>query len=111
VEFGEGAGGREVLCYLREEGISIFSGGRKISGGAQRRTQQAVLQHGTMVVSLDAERTAEILKAPVEAVRRKVTGLDALGIQVERDAVIEALVDAFEAHWGPMQRFSGGFDE
>ncbi len=99
VEFGEGTGGKEVLCYLREEGISIFAGGRKISGGAQRRTQKAVLQHGTMVLRLDAERTAQILGASVEAVRKKVTGLDELGIDVTRHEVVEALVEAYGAHF------------
>ncbi|MBW3583224.1 MAG: lipoate--protein ligase family protein [Euryarchaeota archaeon] len=102
--FGEGKGGRDTLCYLREEGVSIFVDGRKISGGAQRRTQQAVLQHGTMVLRLDAERTAEVLKAPVEAVRRKVVGLDALGFAVTRDEVVNEVVAAYERGLGPLER-------
>lgn len=97
--FGEGKGGRDTLCYLREEGVSIFADGRKISGGAQRRTQHAVLQHGTLVLRLDAERTAEVLRAPLEAVRAKVTGLDALGIDVTRDAVSDRLARAYRDHF------------
>lgn len=111
VEFGEGTGGRETLCYLREEGISIFAGGRKISGGAQRRTQKAVLQHGTMVLSLDAERTAEILGAPVEAVQKKVTGLDRLGIEASRDDVVDALVQSYRDHFGAIRRVDAFFDD
>lgn len=101
--FGEGTGGRETLCYLREEGISIFVDGRKISGGAQRRTQQAVLQHGTMVLRLDAARTGEILRVPPAAVTKKVTGLDVLGIEAERDAVVHMLVAAYREHFGGLQ--------
>lgn len=109
VEFGEGTGGRETLCYLREEGISIFADGRKISGGAQRRTQKAVLQHGTMVLELDAERTAEILGARMEAVHAKVTGLDVLGIRVDREEVVRALVEAYKA-WIPVDEEHDGWD-
>lgn len=98
--FGEGKGGRDSLCYLREEGVSIFVDGKKISGGAQRRTQRAVLQHGTLVLRLDAERTAEVLKAPVDAVHAKVNGLDMLGIDVGRDVVVETLRQAFAKHFG-----------
>ena len=33
--FVEGHAGRDPLCYLREEGVSVAVQGRKISGGAQ----------------------------------------------------------------------------
>lgn len=97
--FGEGKGGRDALCYLREEGVSIFVDGRKISGGAQRRTQKAVLQHGTMVLRLDAERTARVLRAPREAIEAKVTGLDVLGVTHARPHVVETLVDAYRGRF------------
>jgi lipoate-protein ligase A len=97
--FGEGKGGRDTLCYLREEGVSIFVDGRKVSGGAQRRTGRAVLQHGTLVLRLDAERTAAVLRAPVEAIERKVAGLDVLGVDVSREDVVARLAAAFKAAW------------
>ncbi len=100
--FEQGKGGRDTLCYLREEGVSIFVDDKKISGGAQRRTQKAVLQHGTIVVNRDAARTARILKAPLEAVERKVTGLDILGISSTREAIVAALVEAYENAWGSL---------
>jgi len=93
--FGQGKGGRDTLCYLREEGVAVFADGRKVSGGAQRRTQQAVLQHGTLILQRDARRTAEILGAPVEVVERKVGGLDVLGVAADREQVIETLVTAY----------------
>ncbi len=97
--FGEGKGGRDALCYLREEGVSIFVDGKKISGGAQRRTQRAVLQHGTLVLRLDAERTAAVLRAPVGRIEDKVTGLDVLGVGVGRAEVVRLLADRYRAHF------------
>jgi lipoyl(octanoyl) transferase len=102
-EFGEGKGGRDTLCYLREEGVSVFVEGRKISGGAQRRTQDAVLQHGTLVVERDATRTAEILRAPIEIVERRVTGLDVLGVNVGREELVRRLAARFEEHFGAVR--------
>lgn len=101
--FEEGKGGRDTLCYLREEGVSVFVDGRKISGGAQRRSRDAVLQHGTMVLRLDAARTAEVLRAPRALVEKKVTGLDVLGVDLDREQVIAAIVSAYEDAWGPLE--------
>lgn len=38
--------------------------GRKISGNAQRRTQQAILHHGTLLYNFDVTRPEDFLKAP-----------------------------------------------
>lgn len=49
----------------------ITSGGRKISGNAQTRRMGCVLQHGTIILSVDVERMFRYLKVPSEKVRDK----------------------------------------
>jgi lipoate-protein ligase A len=50
---------------LRREGRSDLSiAGRKVSGSAQRRTQTAILHHGTLLYDFDAARVELFLKPP-----------------------------------------------
>jgi lipoate-protein ligase A len=52
----------EVRC----EGHSDLSiAGRKVSGSAQRRTQTAILHHGTLLYDFDAARVELFLKPPL----------------------------------------------
>ncbi|MEF8843341.1 MAG: biotin/lipoate A/B protein ligase family protein [Haloarculaceae archaeon] len=45
-------------CYLRDVNPAhdVLAGGRKVSGNAQYRTRDAVIQHGSLSFSTDAER-------------------------------------------------------
>ncbi|MCP4764110.1 MAG: lipoate--protein ligase family protein [archaeon] len=62
---------------------AMFINDRKISGNAQARRNNIILQHGTILLHVDAELMYTILKAPegvtkgkmVRSVRAKVTGL------------------------------------
>lgn len=85
----------EALCYLRHQGTNVFVRGRKVSGGAQRRTATAVLQHGTVIVSRDAARWARVFRAEAEDIRAKVTSLADEGVSVSREKLVEALVDGY----------------
>lgn len=105
--FGEGKGGRDALCYLREEGVSIFVAGKKISGGAQRRTQEAVLQHGTLVLRLDAERTSALFGTSVRAIEAKVSALETLGVSATRDEVVQTLSQAYQEAWPEVVAVAG----
>jgi lipoate-protein ligase A len=94
--FKKAQGGRRDFCYLREAGVSIVDGeGRKISGGAQRRTKDAVLQHGTVIVERDADRLAELYGEPVEAIEAGVGSLNSLGVDVEREELVDELAAAY----------------
>ena len=42
---------------------SVFSNGKKISGNAQARTGNVVLQHGTILIDYDPELMYSVLKA------------------------------------------------
>lgn len=96
VGYKRAQGGRRDFCYLREAGVSIVDGeGRKISGGAQRRTKDAVLQHGTVIVQRDAELLAELYGEPVEAIEAGVGSLASLGVEIERPELVDRLAEAF----------------
>ncbi|MEM0230800.1 MAG: biotin/lipoate A/B protein ligase family protein [Candidatus Woesearchaeota archaeon] len=50
----------------------IVVSGRKISGNAQTRRGRFILQHGTLLLDLDAERMFSLLKVPSEKIREKM---------------------------------------
>jgi len=90
----------DALCYLRRQGTNVLVGGRKVSGGAQRRTDRAVLQHGTVIVERDERRMARLLRADPEAVRAKVTSLREERADPGREKLVELLVDAYAEAFG-----------
>jgi len=87
---------RETLCYVRKQGTNVVVGGRKISGGAQRRTDRAILQHGTIIVRRDEERMARLFGTPREQIEARVTSLEEEGVRVSREKLAEALARGFE---------------
>lgn len=94
--FKRAQGGRRDFCYLREAGVSIVDGqGRKISGGAQRRTKHAVLQHGTVILDRDPELLARLYEETPDAIRAGVGSLGSLGVDVDREALVDRLAEAY----------------
>ena len=91
---------RETLCYVRRQGTNVMVRGRKISGGAQRRTGQAVLQHGTVIVDRDEERMARLFGTDPDTIRRRVTSLAEEGVRADRGKLVEALVEGFRRSLG-----------
>jgi lipoate-protein ligase A len=91
---------RDALCYVRVQGTNVMVRGKKISGGAQRRTRWAVLQHGTVIVDRDEVRLARVFRAELATIRAKVTSLVLEGIAPARDALIAALVAGFRDSLG-----------
>ncbi len=97
--FQQGTAGRDALCYLRRQGTNIVVDGRKVSGGAQRRTSTHVLQHGTVIVERQAQAMADLLGADVETVRGKVTSLRQEGVTAPREIIHEAIVRGYQDAW------------
>jgi lipoate-protein ligase A len=94
--FKKAQGGRRDFCYLREAGVSIVDGqGRKISGGAQRRTKHAVLQHGTVIVDRDPELLARVYDETPDAIRAGVGSLRANDVTVDRETLVDRLAQAY----------------
>jgi lipoate-protein ligase A len=64
----------------------VLAGGRKVSGSAQTRRRDCVLQHGTILLDLDVQLMFEALKVPlvkikdkaIQNVKDRVTSLTAL---------------------------------
>jgi lipoate-protein ligase A len=93
---------REALCYVRKQGTNVVVGGRKISGGAQRRTRTAVLQHGTIILDRDEHRLARVFRTSIETICARVTSLRAEGLDPTRAAILDALVAGFADAFGPL---------
>lgn len=102
-----------ILEGLRNLGVEanfqglndIAAQGKKISGNAQTRRKGVILQHGTILISVDLEKMFILLKVPSEKIRKKmiesakerVTGLnDILRNSVSFEEVVSALASGFE---------------
>ncbi|HSB47036.1 MAG TPA: biotin/lipoate A/B protein ligase family protein [Candidatus Bilamarchaeum sp.] len=80
----------------------IVSGGKKISGNAQTRRGGVLLQHGTILHSVDVERMFSLLRVSDEKIRDKmiatvkdrVTSVSELS-GASRDSLYRALVQGF----------------
>jgi lipoate-protein ligase A len=93
---------RDALCYVRQQGTNIVVGGKKISGGAQRRTRNAVLQHGTVIIERDETRCARVFRTNVETITSRVTSVRAEGKDPTRPQVIDALVAGYTQTFGAL---------
>jgi lipoate---protein ligase len=94
--FQEGHTGRDPLCYLREEGLSVVVKGRKISGGAQKRTRTAILQHGTILLSRRTELVARLFRTPPDRVEASVACIHDFRPHTTRHQVVAAARSGFE---------------
>jgi lipoate-protein ligase A len=83
----------------------IATGGKKISGNAQTRRRGMILQHGTILISVNPEKMFTLLKVPSEKTRKKlivsakerVTSInDVLPSPVSYEEVVSALAFGFE---------------
>lgn len=82
----------------------IVTGGKKISGNAQTRRLGSVLQHGTILCSVDVRLMFDLLLVPdekirdkmISAVEERVTSVnDRLGEKVPHERIREALIEGF----------------
>ena len=105
-----------IVTALSELGVDaefspindVLVKGKKISGSAQTRRAGVLLQHGTLLLSLDARTMLSVLRIPEAKLRDKgiasaeerMTSLKAL-TDADRDQVLEALERAFtsEKEW------------
>ncbi|RLG45142.1 MAG: lipoate--protein ligase family protein [Thermoproteota archaeon] len=112
----------KVICSGVIEALSIFGlqaefvpvndvlvRGKKISGSAQARRSEAVLQHGTLMYNTNLEILARALMVPkaklvdhgVRSITERVTTIStSLGRKVDKDEVIESLKRGFEKALG-----------
>ncbi|KYK23064.1 lipoate--protein ligase [Thermoplasmatales archaeon SM1-50] len=83
----------------------IVAGGRKISGNAQTRKLQTVLQHGTVLMDVDVDKMFSLLKIPnekikdklIDDVKQRVTSVKHfLGKEMRFTQIAEAMKVGFE---------------
>jgi lipoate-protein ligase A len=78
------------------EPTSIELDGRKIVGSAQRRHGKSFLQHGSILLGIDAPRVAAIFPATRGTPPRALPPLErALGRRPDWDACVTAIADAY----------------
>lgn len=85
---------------------------QKISGNAQTRKQGVLLQHGTILKSVNVEKMFDLLKVPDEKlkgklitdIKQRVTSIDDyLGHSISFDKIVEALISGFKQDFSEVQ--------
>lgn len=107
----------EPACYLRgiHPAHDILCNGRKISGNAQYRTRDAVVQHGSISVRTRPERHLAVFKEhnlSHEVFTKRVTGImEETDQQLDRETIVSTLertladwVDASSGDWTDSER-------
>jgi len=94
----------EPLCYFRRGSSDILIKGMKISGSAQMRDGNALLQHGTLLTKFIPEIWSCVIKdVDVNSIRDRVVSLSDLGIKTSVKEIYNALVEGF------LEVFGGDF--
>jgi lipoate---protein ligase len=95
----------DFCCGDAKNCPNMTVGGKKISGSSQTITRGVVLQHGTLLRSVDLPRMFELLQLKgasctqaADIAKRKITSIqDELGHKVFPDTVANALAQGFKA--------------
>ncbi len=101
-----------AFCFARTGTCEIELHGRKLVGSAQRRYGRTFLQHGSILLGVDAARLGEIFPTTDDPLASLTTLETALGHRPKFDDVAAALAAAFEREHGVDLRPDGlGADE
>ncbi|AXF54773.1 lipoate--protein ligase family protein [Salicibibacter kimchii] len=63
---------RSAVCFDAPSWYEMVVEGRKISGSAQTRQKGVIMQHGVLLIDLDAEQLFDVFLYPSERVRRRM---------------------------------------
>ncbi|ETP67942.1 lipoate--protein ligase family protein [Planomicrobium glaciei] len=93
---------KSAVCFDAPSWYEMVVEGKKVAGSAQTRQKGVILQHGAILLDLDAEKLLSVFKfsspESEEAMRRKIPEKAvAINSLRERPATIEECVDAFKA--------------
>lgn len=92
--------GPSDFCFCGNEACDIIIAGKKIGGGAQRRTRGVVLQHGSLPYAIDRERVARCFTVDID--NRRFASLEELIERpVKPDELLNILIAslAFSMGW------------
>jgi lipoate-protein ligase A len=99
---------------------SVFSNGKKISGNAQARSGNVILQHGTILIDYDPKLMYSVLKARpgktpsdmVASVYQKVTTISQqIKKKVTREGLAEYIIDYYTSQDENFFKISSLFDD
>ena len=85
-----------TFCFARTGTYEIEIDGRKVVGSAQRRQGDTFLQHGSVLLGVDASRLRVLFPRTHDPLATMTTLEAALGRRPAFDEVATALADAFE---------------
>ena len=104
-----------AACYLHATGADLSLGAAKLSGSAQVWRGDAVLQHGSFVVSRDVAAESEVFRLDERGAgalaERTATLSGTLGRRPSTEEIAAAAVEAFEAELGVLLELGALSDE
>jgi lipoate-protein ligase A len=89
-----------AFCFARTGSFEIEVGGRKLVGSAQRRQGTSFLQHGSVLLGVDAPRLRALFPTTRDPLAPLTTLEAAVGRRPTFEEVADALAQAFEAEHG-----------
>jgi lipoate-protein ligase A len=100
VQRRKGYGPVPAFCFARTGTYELELRGKKLVGSAQRRHGTSFLQHGSVLLGIDASRLAAIFPTTPDPAGRVATLAETLGRVPAWDDVVTALTAAFETEHG-----------
>ncbi len=92
-------------CFAASAGCDFVVKGKKLIGAAQFRRGDTILQHGSLLLSID--EGWRYAGNGVDGEMAGATSLESLGASFERETLIESLCKGFSAHVGAMWQSKG----
>lgn len=111
---------RTGACFDSPSWYEVVSRGRKLVGSAQARLMGVFLQHGSILIDLDADRLCSLLRfgsdeervAAVHHLRSHATSIsESLGREVGFEEVEGAVVAGMRSHIAPIDLVEGDLTE
>jgi lipoate-protein ligase A len=93
-------GERTPLCFAGRESCDILIAGKKIGGNAQRRTREAIFQHGSIPLRPRAAEGMEYILDRSRSLPAEITSLAEEGIELDRQTLSELLRTTFQESMG-----------
>ena len=100
VPIASASGLSPAFCFARTGSFEIEAGGRKLVGSAQRRQGTSFLQHGAVLLGVDAPRLRALFPTTRDPLASMTTLEAALGRRPSFEEVAAALAEAFAAEHG-----------
>ena len=100
VPTGRGLGRDPAFCFARTAAFEIEVGGKKLVGSAQRRQGTSFLQHGAILLAVDALRLGALFPTTRDPLASLTTLEAATGRRPTFEEVAAALRTAFEVEHG-----------